>query len=88
VWVRRGKTEFVKLCHDDPEPELLVKNEQGFLADLFRRLWEDGESQKNLQKLADITGFRFSKELAEWCTKNGSAADFTKRWQRFMNSLG
>jgi hypothetical protein len=87
VWVRDGRTEFVRLCHDDPEPQVLARNEQGLLADLFLALLGTDEPLKNLRKLAEVAGFRRMDELDQWHEKNGSASDFRKRWQRFVESL-
>jgi hypothetical protein len=36
VWVRKRKMEFVRLYHDDSDPVVLAKSEQGLLANLFR----------------------------------------------------
>jgi len=87
VWVREDRLEFVTLCHDDPEPRVLARNEQGLLADLFRCLLETGESLDNLRKLAKVAGFRHMDELNQWQKKNGQASDFEKRWKRFVESL-
>jgi hypothetical protein len=87
VWVCAGRIEFVRLCHDDPEPVVVARSEQGFLADLFRALLETAEPLDNLRKLAEVAGFRHMDALAQWQQKNGRARDYQKRWQRFVESL-
>ena len=87
VWVRDGRTEFVRLCHDNPEPQVVARNEQGLLADLFLALLGTDEPLKNLRKLAGVAGFRHMDELEQWVQKNGSARDFRERWLRFVESL-
>jgi hypothetical protein len=87
VWVCDGRTEFVRLYHDDPQPQVLARNEQGLLADLFRALLESAEPMENLRKLADLAGFRHMDELDQWHQKNGRAGDFQKRWRGFVEAL-
>jgi hypothetical protein len=93
LWMRRGRMEFVKLHHDDPEPSFLARTEQGLLLELFLSLlesedWNDpAQSLGNLQHMAKIAGFRHLAELNEWHQRNGGANDFAERWDRFAKSL-
>jgi hypothetical protein len=87
LWLRDGQPEFVCLCHDNPDPQVLARTEQGLLAHLFRSLFEGGETLKSLRELAAVAGFRHVDELVKWSKKNGSAADYQERWQQFVASL-
>jgi hypothetical protein len=93
LWMRRGKLEFVELSHDDPEPQVLARTEQGVLTDLFLHLlesedWRDpAQSRARLREIADIAGFRHLDELNEWHERNGGASDFQKQWKQFVASI-
>ena len=93
VWVREGRIEFVELYHDDQEPRLLARTEQGLLLQLFLSLlesedWHDpAQSFARLQQLAEVTGFPHLRELNEWHERNGGTSDFRERWKRFVASL-
>jgi hypothetical protein len=93
LWMRRGRLEFVTLCHDDPKPRFLARTEQGLLAQLFLGLleaedWRDHEqSLGRLRQMADVAGFRHLDKLTAWHERNGAAGDFRRRWKRFVESL-
>jgi hypothetical protein len=93
LWMRRGRLEFIKLYHDDPEPLHIAWTEQGLLAKLFCQLleaenWHDPEvALCRLRQAAEVAGFRHMDELNEWHKQNGAAPDFYERWDEFVESL-
>jgi hypothetical protein len=93
LWMRRGRLEFVKLYHDDPEPVHVAWTEQGMLAELFRQLleaenWHNPEEVlTRLRQAAKTAGFRHLDELNEWHNQNAGASDFHERWGQFIESL-
>jgi hypothetical protein len=86
LWMHRGRLEFVKLYHDDPEPRVLARTEEGLLLELFLSLfeaedWHDpAQSLSRLQEMAAVAGFRHLRELNEWHEQYGGAADFPAQW--------
>lgn len=93
VWVREGQIEFVRLDHDNPEPVVLARSEQGLLLELFRYVresedWDDpAQSLNRLQQLAEVAGFRHMQELNEWHARHFSASDYQERWRQFVASV-
>lgn len=71
-WKRSGQTEYVLLPHDDPEPELVARTEQGLLAELTRRChemldWSNEDADASLvRQCAAYIGFRHVEPLLDY----------------------
>jgi hypothetical protein len=57
-WNRDGRTEFVKLYHDDPEWRLIAVSEQGAMCELWRGWIEFKDSDEECRRFAEAIGFR------------------------------
>jgi hypothetical protein len=86
--VRSGRVEFIKLCHDDPEPIPLATTEQGLLARLFVPLIESPRATpEGLRRAAALVEFRHLDELTKWHNRNGARRDFRAQLDRLVQSL-
>jgi hypothetical protein len=77
VWERGGRLDFLEYSIEDPEGYRVISHtEQGLLADLFLKLYEDrdGLGLDDFREPARLIGFRF---LDEMVTAYESAAHAT-----------
>jgi hypothetical protein len=62
-WKRNGRTEFVRLYHDDPEWRLVAVSEQGVMCELWQS-WVEFQDDENdeCRRFAEAIGFRHWEE--------------------------